>query len=169
MVCEHESVIPDYSFELYFPLTARVAVLDGLSQLCTPDTAAGVAAARRHEREAVMNIVLALPPDEALTQWRRDNPDLHRGVAPAEVHIGFINLWIKRDAEGRLEIRLWPPTRAMQIACVDSPTVRRVLVALLADHQGIIGTLERGDGSRAEMWPNDELPPGFEHELVPES
>ena len=99
-------MVPDYSFELYFPLTARVAVLDGLSRLCTPDTAAGLAAARRHEREAAMNIVLALPPDDALTQWRRDNPDLHRGVAPGEVHIGFINLWIKRDAEDRLTIRL---------------------------------------------------------------
>jgi len=166
-LCEHEAVVPDYSFELYFSLTARVAVLDGLSRLCTPDTAAGVAAARRHEREAVMNIVLALPPDDALTRWRRDNPDLHRGVAAGEVHIGFINLWIKRDAEGRLNIRLWPPTRAMQIACVDSPTVRGVLVALLAKHKGIAGTLERGDGSRAQMWPNDELPPGYEHELAP--
>ena len=159
-------MVPDYSFELYFPLTARVAVLGGLERLCTPDTAAGVAAARRHEREAAMNIVLALPPDEALEQWRVDNPDLHRGVAAGVVHIGFLNLWIKRDAEGRLNIRLWPPTRAMQIACVDSPTVRHALVALLADHEGIAGTLERGDGSRAEMWPSDELPPGFEHELV---
>ena len=162
-------MVPDYSFELYFPLAERVAVLGGLERLCTPDTAAGVAAARRHEREAVMNIVLALPPDDALTPWRRDNPDLHRGVAAGEVHIGFINLWIKRDAEGRLNIRLWPPTRAMQIACVDSPTVRRALVALLADHKGIAGTLERGDGSHAEMWPNDELPPGYEHELAPKT
>jgi hypothetical protein len=148
-------------------MTARVAVLDGLSQLCTADTAGGVAAARRHEREAAMNIVLALPPDDALKRWRMDNPDLHRGVPAAEVHIGFINLWIKRDAEGRLNIRVWPTTRPMQIACVDSPTVRRALVGLLADHQGVVGYLERGDGSRAEMWPKDALPPGYEHELAP--
>jgi len=162
-------VIPDYSFELYFPATARVAVLGGLERLCTPDTAAGVAAARRHEREAVMNIVLALPPDDALTQWRHDNPDLHRGVAAGEVHIGFINLWIKRDAEGRLNIRLWPPTRPMQIACIDSPTVRRALVALLADHQGVVAILVRGDGSYVQMWFNDELSFGYEHELFSKS
>lgn len=162
-------MVPDYSFELYFPLTARVAVLGGLERLCTPDTAAGVAAARRHEREAVMNIVLTLPPDEALLKWRQDNPDLHRGVPAGEVRIGFINLWIKRDDAGHLNIRVWPTTRAMQIACVDSPTVRRALVALLADHQGVVGHLERGDGSRAQMWPNDELPPGYEHELAPKT
>ena len=162
-------MVPDYSFELYFPATARVAVLDGLSRLCTPDTAAGVAAARRHEREAVMNIVLVLPPDESLLKWRQENPDLHRGVPGGEVHIGFINLWIKRAADGRLNIRVWPTTRPMQIACVDSPTVRRVLAGLLADHQGVVGYLERGDGSHAEMWPNDELPPGYEHELVPKT
>jgi hypothetical protein len=160
-------VVPDYSFELYFPLAARPAVLDGLGRLCTKDTAAGVEAARRHDREAVMNVVLALPPDDALGKWRQDNPDLHRGVPDGEVHVGFINLWIKRDDEGRLEVRLWPPMRPMQIACVDSPTLRRALTALLADHQGIVGYLDRGDGSLAEMWPNDELPPGYEHELVP--
>jgi hypothetical protein len=160
-------VVPDYSFELYFPATARAAVLEALSRLCTKDTALGVEAARRHDREAVMNVVLSLPPDEALTRWRQDNPDLHRGVPADEVHLGFVNLWIKRDDAGRLEIRLWPPMRPMQIACVDSPTVRRALTALLADHQGIVGTLDRGDGSHAEMWPNDELPAGYEHERVP--
>ena len=102
-----------------------------------------------------------------LEGWRRENPDLHRGVPDGEVHLGFISLWIQRDDAGRLQIRLWPPMRPMQIACVDSPTVRRALAALLADHQGIVGTLERGDGSHAELWPNDALPPGYEHELVP--
>ena len=164
-------MVPDYSFELYFPLTARVAVLGGLEQLCTPDTAAGVAAARRHEREAAMNIVLALPPDDALTQWRRDNPDLHRGVAAGEVHIGFINLWIKRDAEGRLNIRLWPPTRAMQTSRVRRLSHRATHARRPA--RGPQGYRRRPRTRRrqphAQMWPNDALPPGYEHELAPKT
>jgi hypothetical protein len=94
-----------------------------------------------------MNIVLSLPPDDAADQWRRDNPDLHRGVAAGEVHIGFINLWIKRDMRAG-----WRSAVAARARCGSRASTRPrcgVLVALLADHKGIAGYIDRGDGSLA--------------------
>src|SRR5262249_35569428 len=148
-------MIPDYAFEFYFPASARGAALDGLVRLCTDDTRAAVERAGRQPGEAAADIVLSLPPDPALLKWRADHAEMHTGAAAGEVRVGFIALWVKPESDDRICVRLWPVTRAMQVACLDSPTVRRALVDLLATHHGVVGYLDRGDGSLVEMWPND--------------
>jgi len=159
-------VIPDYSFELRFPATARTGALHALARLCTEETAAAIRAlASGRETAGEASVVVALAVDDALRTWRANNPEMHTDVPDEEVRVGSIAVQIEHDA-GKLGITLWPTTRAMQIACVDSPTLRRALAVLLADHQGIAGYLDRGDGSLAEIWPKDEAPHRYEHELV---
>jgi hypothetical protein len=148
-------VVPDYSFDLDFPAAARGDVLTALARMCTPDTAVALESARGGDHEATVDVILALSPDPVLTAWRQDQATIHVGVPAGEVRIGYVTVWIKPDTNDRVCITLWPVTRRMQLACLNSPTFRRALVDLLTVHQGFAGYLDRGDGSIVELWPDN--------------
>jgi len=104
-------------------------------------------------------------PDPALDQWRRDNPEMHEVVAAGTVHVGYVSLTVVREVD-RVRLTLSPLTRSMQKAWLDSHRARQGLASLLSSHGGLVGYLDRGDGSLEELWPRDTMPAGYEHELV---
>ena len=148
-------MIPDCTFELLFPQGVRSEVLGALAQRCTPETASALTVLRSGDGDASAQIVLRLPSDPALAQWRKDTPELHAGEPADAVRIGHVQVWIAA-ADAQLKLTLWPLTRRMQAACVRSPEVRRLLVALLVAHHGIACVLDHGDGRMTELWPRDD-------------
>lgn len=114
--------------------------------------------------------------DAALDLWRERNPDVHElaNVPAHEFWIGSVQLWLKkgtllrgdREHAALICLTLWPMSRAMQMTCLDSPTVRGELVRLLVECEGVAGYIDRGDGSLAEFWPIDEAPPCYEVERI---
>lgn len=149
-------MIPDCSFELLFPESVRGEVLGALAQRCTPETASALEALRSSDGDASAQVVLRLPSDPALAQWRAETPELHAGEPPGSVRIGYVQVWLATTPDARMQLTLWPLTRGMQAACVRSPEVQRLLVALLVAHRGIACLLDHGDGRRTELWPQDE-------------
>lgn len=147
---------PDHSFELLFPADARGEVLGTLAQRCTSETRAALEALRPSEGDPSAQIVLQLPSDPVLALWRQETPELHAGQPPDRVRLGYIQVQLEAAAEARMKLTLWPLTRRMGAACVRSPEVRRLLVALLVAHRGIWCRLDPGDGSLTELWPQDE-------------
>jgi hypothetical protein len=147
---------PDYSFALLFPADARGEVLGTLAQRCTSETAAALEALRHSDVDASAQVVLQLPSDPALAQWRAETAEMHVGEPPDCVRLGCVQVWVEAAADARMKLTLWPLTRRMQAACVRSPEVRRLLVTLLVAHRGISCMLDHGDGSMTELWPQDE-------------
>lgn len=171
-------MIPDYSFELYFRQSGRAPLLLALGQLCTERNAGTTDLGASLESDSGLGVTFAFRSDSdvALALWRQRNPDFHdlAQVPAHEFWIGSIQLWLKDapllrgDPQHAKSIclTLWPTTSAMQMTCLDSPTVRGELVRFLADCEGIVGYIDRGDGSLSEFWPIDAAPPGYEQERV---
>ena len=161
---------PDYSFDIYVAASAKQHALTLLQRLCTPGSANVLEAAKKNEDDATFALTLSFTTDHALAGWREENPAMHIGVPIDEVHVGEVTAWIKHatDLPGIQEekfdivcITLWPVTRSMQIACLESPNVRNALIRLLKDGGGVAGYIDRGDGSLAEFWPQNAAPYGL--------
>jgi hypothetical protein len=169
-------LIPDYSFELYFRQAGRAPLLLALGHLCAVRNAGTGDLGAALESDSGLGVTLAFRSDSdaALVLWRQRNPDLHdlARVPAHEFWIGSIQLWLKKAPPLRHDpkhaesicLTLWPTSSAMQMACLDSPTVRGELVRLLIECEGVAGYIDRGDGSVAEFWPIDAAPPGYEQE-----
>lgn len=168
-------MIPDYSFDIYVAASARPKALALLQRRCAAGSASALDVAKNTEGEARVGLTLSFTMDHALAIWREQNPAMHTGVPMGEVHVGEITAWITHanglpgapDPKSDLVcITLWPVTRSMQIACLDSPNVRSALIQLLTDAEGSAGYVDRGDGSLAAFWPKDEAVAGYEHALA---
>ena len=147
---------PDFSFVLLFPADARGEVLGALAQRCTAETAGALTALHHSDGDASAQVILRLPSDPALAEWRAAMAEQHTGELPDRVRLGYVQVGLAAAPDARMVLTLWPLTRRMQAACVRSPEVRRLLVELLVAHRGISGMLDHGDGSMTEMWPHDE-------------
>jgi hypothetical protein len=171
-------MIPDYSFELFFREEARTAVAHMLALHASPDC--------RNALEHVItsgagsaDLTLVVKPgsDVALQRW-----DEHAHIEPPprddpsdDIWIGAIAVWVAihecvpYDDQYQtrcLNLLLWPVSRLMQETFLNSPTLRGLLTAVLSCCNGLVGYIDRGDGSLAEFWPNNNAPAGYEYELV---
>ncbi|HYW09624.1 MAG TPA: hypothetical protein VE913_21860 [Longimicrobium sp.] len=152
--------------------STEVAFADG-SRSRLPFGPGGVLTLAPGAGPVTFHTVLRFDPDAAILRYeadtrasiREDGGDYtpqrdERGRAS----IGYIFLTVTFDGE-RVVLDFAAATTGMSVLLDASPSIRRTLVALLREHGGIRGELDR-DGDAEQFWPGAETTESITDESV---